>query len=386
MIYLDNNATTQPSPQVVDAMLPYLREEYGNPSSVYRFGSKLAGIVDQARDNVARLLGCDADEIVFTSGGTESNNAAINSALSANPDCEHIITSCVEHSAISKPLEALSRRGLRLTQIAVQPEGSLDMSQLLEALQEEAALLTIMWANNETGVIFPIPEIAAHARQAGTLFHTDAVQAVAKIPINIRDSPVDLLSLSAHKFHGPRGIGVLYINRNSRFRPLILGGGQENDRRGGTENVAAIAGLGEAAKMAAANLKDEQNGICQLRDRFEQGVLMAVPEAKVNGGQVPRLPNTSNIQFPGFDAEGLLMLLDQRGVCASSGSACTTGSLDPSHVLTAMGVSVADARSSLRFSFSTNNTADQIEPAIDAIKASIERLRQSTGHGVVKMS
>ncbi len=386
MIYLDNNATTQPAPEVVDAMLPYLREQYGNPSSVYRFGSKLTNAVDAAREKIADLLGCDASEIVFTSGGTESNNAAISSALAADPDCQHVITSAVEHSAIHNPLEARSRRGLRVSKVGVDSDGALDIDQLQTAIDEDTCLISIMWANNETGVIFPLQKIAEISHSAGTIFHTDAVQAAGKIPVNLRETPVDLLSLSAHKIHGPRGIGALYINRRCRFRPLIIGGGQEDGRRGGTENVAAAVGMGVAAELAKARLDDEATRITRLRDAFEAGIKDAMPNVVINGARQPRLPNTSNLLFPGLEAEGLLMLLDQRGICASSGSACTTGSLDPSHVLTAMGASDEDARSSLRFSFSHFNSVEQIQPAVAAITASVKRLRSTLGGSVVKMN
>lgn len=375
MIYLDNNATTRVDPGVLEVMLPYLSEQYGNPSSVYRFGSRVRRAVDAARGHVADLLGCDAGEIIFTSCGTESNNAALDSALRRNPDHRHVVTTTVEHSAILKPLEARERRGLRVTRVGVDGHGRPALDAFREAMDDETALATAMMANNETGVLLPARELGAIAHDAGVPFHTDAVQAVGKVPIRLRDEPIDFLSLSGHKLHAPKGVGVLFVNRYSRFQSFLTGGGQENGRRGGTENVASIIGLGEAARLARENLEENVRIMTALRDAFERSVLASVPGSRVHGAESERLPNTTNILFPGIEAEGMLVLLDQHGVCASSGSACTTGSLGPSHVLTAMGVGDEDARSSLRFSFSRFNTPDEAARAADIVARCADKLR-----------
>jgi len=375
MIYLDNNATTQVDPAVLEEMLPYLQEQYGNPSSAYSFGKRAANAVSKAREQVATLLKCDPSEILFTSCGTESDNSAIQSALLLDPDRKHLVTSKVEHSAIIRHGEALARRGYEVTWLDVDSEGLIDLDALRQAIREDTAIVSLMWANNETGVLFPIAEAAEICRSKGTLFHTDAVQAVGKIDIALENLPINLLSLSGHKLHAPKGVAALYVNRKTRFNAYLIGGGQENKRRGGTENTASIVGLGKAAELAAAAMEDENGRVRELRDRFEQGLLELVPSVQVNGHRTRRLPNTSNLAIEGIDSEGMLLLLDQRGVCCSAGSACTAGSLEPSHVLKAMGYSIDRARGSLRFSFSRFNTESEVAQVLEIIPRAVEKLR-----------
>jgi cysteine desulfurase len=375
MIYLDNNATTQVDPAVLEAMLPYLRDQYGNPSSAYSFGKRAADAVSKAREQVAALLKCDPSEIVFTSCGTESDNSAIQSALLLDPDRKHLVTSKVEHSAIIRHGEALARRGYEVTWLDVDSDGLIDLDALRQAIREDTAIVSLMWANNETGVLFPIAEAAEICRSKGTLFHTDAVQAVGKIDIALDSLPINLLSLSGHKLHAPKGVAALYVNRKTRFHAYLIGGGQENKRRGGTENTASIVGLGTAAELAEAAMEEENSRVRELRDRFEQGLLESVPSIQVNGHRVLRLPNTSNLAIEGIDSEGMLLLLDQRGICCSAGSACTAGSLEPSHVLKAMGYSTDRARGSLRFSFSRFNTESEVGQALEIIPRAVEKLR-----------
>ena len=375
MIYFDNNATTQVDPQVLQQMLPFLQDQYGNPSSAYSFGKQAARAVNTARQQIADLLRCEPSEIVFTSCGTESDNSAIQSALLADPDRRHLVTSKVEHSAIVKHAEALARRGYEVTWLDVDSEGLIDLQELDRAVREDTAIVSLMWANNETGVLFPIEEAAEICRSKGTVFHTDAVQAVGKIDINLRDVPINFLSLSGHKLHAPKGVGVLYINRKTRFNPYLIGGGQENKKRGGTENTASIVALGKAAELASSALRDERTRVKAMRDRFEQGLINTVSSIRVNGHRVHRLPNTSNLAIDGIDSEGMLMLLDQKGICCSAGSACTAGALEPSHVLRAMGYSNERARGSLRFSFSRFNSESEIDQALQIIPYAAEKLR-----------
>jgi cysteine desulfurase len=375
MIYFDNNATTQVDPLVLNVMVPFLQEQYGNPSSVYSFGRVAAKAVATAREQVAALLRCDPSEIIFTSCGTESDNSAIQSALSIDPDRKHLVTSKVEHSAIIKQAEALARRGYEVTWLEVDSSGVINLDDLEKAIRKDTAIVSLMWANNETGVLFPIEEAAEICRSKGTLFHTDAVQAVGKIDIDLGLVPVNFLSLSGHKLHAPKGVAALYVNRRTRFSPYLIGGGQENKKRGGTENTASIVALGRAAELALAALKEENVRVKTLRDRFEQGLLETVSSVKVNGDRTRRLPNTSNLAIEGVDSEGMLMLLDQRGICCSAGSACTAGSLEPSHVLRAMGFSNDRARGSLRFSFSRFNSEVEVEEALRIIPHSVEKLR-----------
>ena len=375
MIYFDNNATTQVDPDVLQLMLPYLQNQYGNPSSAYSFGKYAAKAVETARQQVAALLRCEPSEIIFTSCGTESDNSAIQSALLLDPDRKHLVTSKVEHSAIINHAEALARRGYEVTWLDVDANGLIDLEALERAIREDTAIVSLMWANNETGTLFPIGAAAEICRSKGTLFHTDAVQAVGKIDIDLQHLPINFLSLSGHKLHAPKGVAALYVNRRTRFNPYLIGGGQEKKRRGGTENTASIVALGKAAELALSALQEENSRVKALRDRFEQGLLEMVPSIHVNGHRLQRLPNTSSLAIEGIDSEGMLMLLDQRGICCSAGSACTAGSLEPSHVLKAMGYSNERARGSLRFSFSRFNSESEVTQALQIIPAAVEKLR-----------
>jgi cysteine desulfurase len=375
MIYFDNNATTQIDPEVLQQMLPFLQDQYGNPSSAYSFGKRAAKALKIAREQIAGLLRCEPSEVIFTSCGTESDNSAIQSALLLDRDRKHLVTSKVEHSAIVKHAEVLARQGYEVTLLDVDSDGLIDLNELEQVIRDDTAIVSLMWANNETGVLFPIEEAAEICRSKGTVFHTDAVQAVGKIDINLGQLPINFLSLSGHKLHAPKGVGALYVNRKTRFNPYLIGGGQENKKRGGTENTASIVALGKAAEMASAALGDENSRVKALRDRFEQGVLDAVSSVQVNGHRIQRLPNTSNLAIEGIDSEGMLMLLDQKGICCSAGSACTAGSLEPSHVLRAMGYSNERARGSLRFSFSRFNSEAEIDQALQIIPNAVEKLR-----------
>jgi cysteine desulfurase len=374
IIYLDNNATTQLDPGVIEEMLPFLTKHYGNPSSGYSFATTARKAINRARERLAALLGCEPVEIVFSSGGTESNNAVINSALQLETGGKHVITSAVEHSAVLRPCQDLAKRGCDVTFLGVDRHGNLDLAELEAAIRPGTSLVSIMWANNETGVVFPVEKIAEICREKRVLFHTDAVQATGKIPMRLRDSPINFLSLSAHKFHGPKGVGALYVSRRTRFSPLIAGGGQENERRGGTENVASIVGLGKAAELAL-----KYQGKCNIRsmrDRFEKFVLEALSGASINGANAARLPNTSSLLFEGIESSSALLLLDRQGICCSAGSACRTGSQEASHVLRAMNPSADGARRSLRFSLGRFNTEAQIDRAIEVVPKVIEKLRQ----------
>ena len=376
IIYLDNNATTQLDPTVIEEMLPFLTNYYGNPSSGYGFAAIARKAINLARERLAALLECEPTEIVFTSGGTESNNAVINSALQLQAPGKHVITSAVEHSAVLRPCQDLGKVGCDVTFLGVDQHGNLDLTELEGAIRPETALVSVMWANNETGVMFPVEKIAEICRQKRVLFHTDAVQATGKMPMRLRDTAINFLSLSAHKFHGPKGVGALYVNRRTKFSPLIAGGGQENGRRGGTENVASIVGLGKAAQLALKYLSEGKCNIRSMRDRFEKSVLEAVSRASVNGAGAARLPNTSSFSFEGIESPAALLLLDRQCICCSAGSACRTGSQEASHVLRAMNPSGDDARRSLRFSLGRFNTDTQIDRAIEVIPKVIEKLRQ----------
>ena len=376
LVYFDNNATTALDPAVVEAMLPFLTEHYGNPSSAYSFGSRVGKAVEHAREQVAALLGCEAREVIFTSCGTEGNNTALASALAADPDRRHVVTTTVEHSAVKNHCERLARQGYEITWLPVDARGRLDLAQVADAIRDDTAVVSVMWANNETGVLYPIKEIAALARARGAFFHTDAVQAVGKIPLNLRELPhVHFLTLAGHKLHAPKGVGALYVNRRVKFAPYLIGGSQEHNRRGGTENVASIVALGQAAELAAAAMEEENTRVRALRDQFERGILEAIAGVEINGDPVERLPNTTNLFFPGVESEAMLVLLDKAGLCASAGSACTSGSVHPSHVLTAMGHSATRARGSLRFSFSRFNTAAEINRGLEIVVHAVEKLR-----------
>lgn len=377
--YFDNNATTRIAPEVLEAFLPFLTDLWGNPSSSYQFGHHVSQHVTEARARVAALIQADPREIIFTSGGTESNNAALHSAFAADPGKRHFVLTSVEHSASLRYAEHLSTLGAQVTYLPVGSDGSLDLNLLESAIRPDTALVSVMWANNETGVLFPIAEIAALCRRKRVLFHTDAVQALGKVPVDVIAAGVDLLSLSGHKLHAPKGIGALYVSRRVKFQPLILGGQQERGRRGGTENVAGIVALGRAADLAKASLEDENARVRGLRDRLEGEILRRIPGTFRNGAQDPRLPNTTNIAFDGVEAEAVLIRLDQLGICASSGSACMTGSLQPSHVLKAMGLSAAQARGSVRFSLGIYNTAEDVEYLTCHLPKVIGQLRALSG-------
>ncbi len=375
-IYLDNNATTRVAPEVVAEMLPYFSEHYGNPSSMHSFGGNLGLKVREARARIAALLGAQPEEILLTSGGTESDATAIYAALAANPHKRHILTTRVEHPAIKNLFEQYGKNGYRVSFIPVDREGRIDVDELLRSLTEETAVVSMMWANNETGVLFPVDAVAAELRSRGIVFHTDAVQAVGKVPIDLAQTGVDLLSLSGHKFHGPKGIGALYIRKGTKFKPLMVGGHQEHGRRAGTENVPGILGLGKACELAVANLDDLGTRVRGLRDRLEHTLLEAVPQCMVNGERSKRLPNTTSIAFEYVEGEAILLLMNEHGIAASSGSACTSGSLEPSHVLRAMGIPFTAAHGSIRFSLSHYTTVEEIDFVIEKMPPIIERLRQ----------
>jgi len=375
-IYLDNNATTQVAPEVLEAMLPYFHELYGNPSSMHTFGGQVGRKLREARERVAALLGATPDEIIFTSCGSESDNAAIRSALTSQPGKRHIVTSRVEHPAVKALCAQLVNEGYRVTELAVDGDGRLDMEQYRRSLTPDTAIVSLMWANNETGVIFPVEQAAEIARARGIPFHTDAVQAVGKIPINLGKTAIDMLSISGHKLHAPKGIGVLYVRKGTRFSPFLIGGHQEKGRRGGTENTPSIIALGKACELAAQNMEAENTRVIQLRDKLENELLRLVPNSRVNGDRVNRLPNTSNISFEFVEGEAILLMMDEYGICASSGSACTSGSLQPSHVLRAMGVPFTMAHGSIRFSLSVYNSDEEIEFVIDKLPPIIETLRK----------
>ncbi len=374
VIYLDNNATTQVDPAVLEAMLPYLTEYYGNPSSMHTFGGQVGRAVSEARSQIAELLGADPSEIIFTSCGTEGNNAAIRAALTAQADRRHIITTQVEHAAVLNVCKQLEKQGYTVTYLSVNPQGQLDLTELEAALTGNTALVSIMYANNETGVIFPIEQIGQMVKEYGAIFHVDAVQAVGKVPLNMKTSTIDLLTLSGHKLHAPKGIGALYVRRGVRFRPFLLGGHQERGRRAGTENVPGIVALGKAAELAQTYLNGV-DGERQLRDRLEQGLLANIPNCEVNGELTQRLPNTTNIGFKYIEGEAILLLLNKYGICASSGSACTSGSLEPSHVLRALGLPYTILHGSIRFSLSRYTTSAEIDQVLAVMPEIVERLR-----------
>lgn len=384
VIYFDNNATTAVDPEVFEAMLPFLTEKYGNPSSIYRFGGEVASHIKKARAQVAALIGADYvdeklgenTEIIFTSCGTESDNAAINSALLTCPKRRKAIVSKVEHPAILNVAKELERQGRRVLYVPVDSKGRIDLDALEDMVDEETALVSIMWANNEIGNVYPVEKIAEIAHRYGALFHTDAVQAVGKIPINMAESKIDMLSISGHKLHAPKGIGVLYVRRGIRFKPMMLGGHQERGRRGGTENTASIVGLGKACELAMENMEKENTYVRGLRDRLELGLLERVPKVHINGDPDSRLPNTASISFTQIEGEAILMHMDQFGICGSSGSACTTGSLEPSHVLRAMGLPYSSAHGTIRFSLSRFNTQEEVDYVIEKMPPIIETLRK----------
>ena len=375
-VYLDNNATTQVAPEVREAILPLLGDEYGNPSSMHRLGGQSGMLMEQARQKIASGLNCDPEEIIFTSCGTEGDNTAIHSALESQPEKRHLITTRVEHPAVLNVAKHYERKGYEVTYLSVDSKGLFDLDQYREAIRPDTALVSVMFANNESGVISPIQEMAEIAKERGVLFHTDAVQAVGKLPIDLKTLSVDYLVLSGHKIHAPKGIGAMFVRKNAPFRPFMLGGHQEHGRRGGTENLPGIVGLGVAMELAVKNIDDENTRVRGMRDRLEKGLMAAIPDAIINGDREMRLPNTLSIAFKYIEGEAMLLLLDQFGIAASSGSACTSGSLEPSHVLRAMGVPFTYAHGSLRFSLSSYNTDEDIDLVLKELPPIISRLRE----------
>jgi cysteine desulfurase len=385
-IYFDNNATTAVAPEVLDEMLPYLKEFYGNPSSMHTFGGQLHRKIEDARGRVAGLIGADPDEVIFTSCGTESDNTAIMSAVESFPQKRHIITTRLEHPAVLNFCRHLARKGYRVTFLPVDNQGRLNLDELRRALDDDTLVASVMYANNEIGNIFPVAEIGEILRERRILFHTDAVQAGGKIHIDLKNLPVDMLSLSGHKLHAPKGIGILYVRKGTRFYPYIIGGHQENGRRAGTENIASIIGLGKACELAMDGMAEEIIYLKKLRDKLEGSLLRSCPDVRINGDVDSRLPNTTNLSFEYVEGEAILLRLNEFGVCASSGSACTSGSLEPSHVLRAMGVPFTAIHGSIRFSLSRYNTEAEIDKVIEIMPAIIKDLRQLSPFGREKLA
>lgn len=375
-IYFDNNATTKVAEEVLEEMKPFFCEFYGNPSSMHTFGGQISHKIRKAREQVAGLLGCDPSEIIFTSCGTESDNTAIKGALAAYPNKRKVITTRVEHPAVLSACRDLENHGYTVVELGVDKEGHLDLAELEGQIDDDTVLVTIMYANNETGVIFPIDKIAEIVTGRGVVFHSDAVQAVGKIPLNLSRSHIDLLSLSGHKLHGPKGVGVLYVRKGTRLSPFMLGGHQEAGRRAGTENVPGIVGLGKACELAVEHLEEENSRVKYLRDKLEDAMLESCVGSRLNGDKENRLPNTSNISFEYIEGEAILLMLDKYGICASSGSACTSGSLEPSHVLRAMGVPFTAAHGSIRFSLSRYNTEQEVDYTIEKMPPIVKQLRE----------
>ncbi len=372
---MDNNATTKVADEVIEEMMPYLGRLYGNPSSMHSFGGQVSKKLRQGRERVAALLGCEPDEIVFTSCGTESDNTAIRGVLATKPDKRKVLTTRVEHPAVLGPCRELEHHGYTIIELGVDKQGQLDLDELRDRIDDDTAIVSVMYANNETGVIFPIDQIAAMTRARGVTFHTDAVQAVGKIPLNLARSSIDLLSLSGHKLHAPKGVGVLYIRRGTRLAPFMLGGHQEGGKRGGTENVPGIIALGKACELAQKHIEEETNKVRRLRDKLEKMIMASCPYCIINGDTEHRLPNTLNISFEYIEGEAILLMLNQFGICASSGSACTSGSLEPSHVLRAMGVPFTAAHGSIRFSLSRYNTEDEVDFVAGKMPEIVKKLR-----------
>lgn len=377
VIYTDNNATTKVADEVIQEMLPYFGELYGNPSSMYTFGDEVGKKLRMARQQVAELINAEPEEIIFTSCGTESDNAAINAAITVFPEKKHLITSVVEHPAIKNLFNYLAeKKGYEVTFVPVDKKGRLDTDTLYNSMSEKTAVISLMWANNETGVIFPIEEVAKKAKEKGILFHTDAVQATGKVDIDVKKTGVDMLSLSGHKIHAPKGVAALYVKQGFKFPAFLIGGHQESGRRGGTENTVSIIGLGKACELAKENLTIMNTKVKDLRDYLEAQLLEKIPGTSVNGDRENRLPNTLSIGFDAVEGESILMLMDQKGICASSGSACTSGSLDPSHVLMAMEVPFKSAHGTIRFSLSHYNTKEEMDTIVETLVPAIERLRK----------
>jgi cysteine desulfurase len=380
VVYMDNNATTRVAPEVLETMLPYFSDLYGNPSSMHTFGGQVGDALKEAREQIADLVGASADEIIFTSCGTESDSTAILSALQAFPEKRHIVTTRVEHPAVKnlcENIDKLTGHKHKITQLPVDREGMIDLQRYEDSLTDDTAIVSVMWANNETGVIFPIAAMAEIAKSRGILFHTDAVQAVGKIPIDLKKtSSIDFLSVSGHKLHAPKGIGVLYVRRGTPYAPFLIGGHQEHGRRGGTENVASIIGLGKACALAGDRLQEENTRVKAMRDTLENGLLEKISHSMLNGHKTERLPNTTSVSFEFVEGEAILLHLDRFGICASSGSACTSGSLEPSHVLRAMGVPFTAAHGSIRFSLSVYNNEEEVEFILDRLPPIIGNLRE----------
>ena len=381
VIYFDNNATTNIAPEFLDEMFPSLKDLYGNPSSMHTFGGQLHKKVEEARAKVAKLIGAEPEEIIFTSCGTESDNTAIMSAVESVPHKKHIITSRVEHPAVLNFCKHLARKGYRVTYLSVNKQGQLNMDEFIKSIDEDTSVVSLMYANNESGVIFPITEIGEILKERKILFHTDAVQAVGKIPIDLKKLSIDMLALSGHKLHAPKGVGALYVRKGTRFHPYIIGGHQEHGRRAGTENVASIIALGKACELAGENLYKEMTYLKGMRDKLEAALLKSCPDARVNGDVSRRLPNTTNLSFEYVEGEAILLRLNEFGICASSGSACTSGSLEPSHVLRAMGVPATSIHGSIRFSLSRYNTEAEVDKVIEIMPPIIKELRQLSPYG-----
>jgi cysteine desulfurase len=380
-VYLDNNATSAVAPEVLEEMLPYLRDLYGNPSSMHTFGGQLFRKVERARERVAALIGAEPEEIIFTSCGTESDNTALMSAVESYPHKRHVITTRVEHPAVLNFAKHLARKGYRVTFLPVDTLGRFDRNAFSQSLDDDTAVVSIMYANNETGVIFPIRELGEILRERNILFHTDAVQAVGKVPLYVKELPIDMLSLSGHKLHAPKGVGALFVRKGTRFYPYIIGGHQEQGRRAGTENVASLIGLGKACELAQEALEREAVDLAQLRDKLEGALLQCCPDARVNGDTGHRLPNTTNISFEYVEGEAVLLRLDEYNICASSGSACSSGSLEPSHVLRAMGIPFTAIHGSIRFSLSRYTTESDINRVIEVMPSIIQDLRSVSPYG-----
>ncbi|WP_243358795.1 cysteine desulfurase NifS [Fundidesulfovibrio terrae] len=376
-VYMDNNATTKVDPAVLDEMLPYFSELYGNPSSMHTFGGQVGRKISEARERVAAAFGCTPGEVLFNACGTEGDNTAIRSALASQPEKRHLITTRVEHPAVLNVVKHLEKKGgYEATYLGVDVEGRLDLDELRDAIRPDTALVSVMFANNETGVVFPIQEVAEIAKERGVLVHTDAVQVLGKVPFDLKTLPVDFLAVSGHKVHAPKGVGALFVRKGTQFRPFMMGGHQEHGRRAGTENTTGIIGLGKACEIAMGNIGHENSVVRAMRDRLEKGLLAAVPDARVNGTTESRLPNTTNISFQYVEGEAILLMMDAFGICASSGSACTSGSLEPSHVLRALGVPFTYAHGSIRFSLSRFNTEADVDLVLNELPKIISRLRE----------
>jgi cysteine desulfurase len=381
VVYMDNNATTMVADEVRDVMQPYFSELYGNPSSMHTFGGQVHRSIESARTKVAALINAEPEEIIFTSCGTESDNTAIMSALLSNPEKKHLITTRVEHPAVLNFSKAMARRGYRVTFLPVDKLGRLDLDELKESITDDTAIVSIMYANNESGVIFPINEITEIVKSKGAIFHTDAVQAAAKLNLDVKKLPADMLSISGHKMHAPKGVAALYIKKGTRFSPYMIGGHQEKARRSGTENVASVIGFGKASELAMEHLLSDNGRLRGLRDRLENGLLQTCPGARVNGDIENRLPNTANISFEYVEGEAILLRINEYNICASSGSACTSGSLEPSHVLRAMGVPFTCIHGSVRFSLSRYTTDEDVDIVLEKMPGIIKDLRELSPFG-----